>query len=170
MLSFPLSKATLALAASAVVALAACAAARADEPSPAAIGYANVIFADIGMKANIDAIVPAMLAELERRVTATRPDLKAPLDEVLKTIEPEFVKGEDKVLNDTARVLATQMTEQELKDTAAFYETPTGKKFVAVQLVVFRTVTDLALAWRERLATDMLVRAREEMAKKGLSF
>jgi len=144
--------------------------ASAEEPTPAALNYANQIFVDIGMKASIDQVVPGMLAQLERNVTSTRPELKDALHETVLAIEPEFVKTEQGVMTDAVKFLASKMTEQELKDTLAFYESPTGKKYVALEPSVVQEVGNLARAWRQQLSTDILTRAREEMKKKGLDF
>lgn len=144
--------------------------ARADEPTPAALNYANQIFVDIGMKASIDQVVPGMLAQLEHNVTSTRPELKDALHETVLAIEPEFVKTEQAVMTDSVKFLASKMTEQELKDTLAFYDSPTGKKYVAVEPSVVQEVGNLARAWRQQLSTDILTRAREEMKKKGFDF
>jgi hypothetical protein len=144
--------------------------ASADEPTPAALSYATQIFIDIGMKPSLDQIVPAMLAQLERNVTSTRPELKDALHETVLAIEPEFVKAEQGVMTDSVKFFAGKLTEQELKDVMTFYESPVGKKFVAVEPAVVQEVAALARAWRQRLSTDMLARAREEMKKKGLDF
>lgn len=157
------------LGALAVLALAS-AGAHADEPSPAAIGYANQIFVEIGMKPSLDQVVPAMLGQLEHNVTATRPELKDALHATLLAIEPEFAKTEQAVLADSAKFLASRMTEQELKETVAFYESPTGKKFLAVEPDMVQEVARSARAWREKLSTDILARAHEEMKKKGQDF
>jgi len=144
--------------------------ASAEEPTPAALNYANQIFVDIGMKPSLDQVVPGMLGQLERNVTATRPELKDALHETLLAVQPEFVKTEQGVLTDSVKFLASKMTEQELKDTMTFYESPAGKKYVAVEPSVVQEVANLARAWREKLSTDILTRAREEMKKKGLDF
>ena len=62
------------------------------------------------------------------------------------------------------------MTEQELKDTAAFFESATGKKYIEAQAALMIEVSDAARVWRARLSTDILARAREEMKKKGYDF
>lgn len=139
-------------------------------PSPAALGYAATILNDIGMKPSLDRIVPAMFAQLQRQVLATRPELKDPLAEAVQTVTPEFLKSEQTILDDAAKFLASEMTEQELKDTAAFYESPTGKKFQAAQLALANRVTSVAGAWRQQLSTDILTRVHEEMKKKGNDF
>ncbi len=140
------------------------------QPSAAAIGYASKLFVDIGMKSSLDQVVPALLAELERTITTTRPELKDPLHQTLVALQPDYVKTEDAVLADSAKALASHMTEEELKETVAFFEGPSGKKFLAVQPVVLGQVGQLARAWREKLSDDMLTRARQEMKQKGYSF
>jgi hypothetical protein len=138
--------------------------------SAAALGYAATILNDVGMKPSLDRVVPALLAQLQREVLATRPELKDPLDAALKAVLPEFVQSEQTVLDDAAKVLAGEMTEQELKDVAAFYESPVGKKFIVSQNVVGNHVAGVAGAWRQKLSTDILTRVHEEMKKSGHDF
>ena len=144
--------------------------ASAEEPTPAALNYANQVFVHIGMKPALDQVVPGMLAQLEHNVTTTRPELKDALHEALLTIQPEFAKTEQGVLTDSAKFLASKLTEEELKDILTFYESPVGKKYLAVEPSLMQEVGDLARTWRQQLSTDILTRAREEMKKKGLDF
>ena len=139
-------------------------------PSPAALGYAATILNDIGMKPSLDRIVPGMLAEMQREVLATRPELKDPLAEAVQTVTPEFLKSEQQVLDAVTNALASLMTEQELKDTAAFYESPTGKKFLLAQIALANRVAAVAADWRQQLAVAMEARVHEEMKKKGKDF
>jgi hypothetical protein len=62
------------------------------------------------------------------------------------------------------------MNEQELKDTAAFFASASGKKYVEAQPIAFNEIIVLMQAWRQKLSTDILTRAREEMKKKGVDF
>ncbi|MGA2494637.1 MAG: DUF2059 domain-containing protein [Roseiarcus sp.] len=139
-------------------------------PSPAALAYSATILNDVGMKPSLDRMVPGMLAEVQREILATRPDLKDPLAEAVQTIAPEFLKTEQELLDAATKDLAFQMTEQELKDVAAFYESPTGKKFQTAQLAVANRVATVAAAWRQQMSTGMLNRVHEELKKKGKDF
>jgi hypothetical protein len=139
-------------------------------PSPAAVGYAAAILNDVGMKPSLDRIVPGMLAEMQREILTTRPELKDPLGEAVQTVAPEFLKSEQQVLDAAAQALASLMTEQELKDTAAFYESPTGKKFVLAQVALANRVAAVAAEWRQQLSVAMEARVHEEMKKKGKDF
>jgi hypothetical protein len=140
------------------------------DPSPAAIQAAQAIVAGSGMSQAFDGVVPQMLFELERNTTATRPDIKDKMHETVLALAPEFVKTEGDIMQAAAMSIATKMSEQELKDTAAFLQSPSGKKYVATQAAVFQDVVGIVKEWRARLSTQMLTRAREEMRKKGVEF
>jgi hypothetical protein len=139
-------------------------------PTAAALGAAATILNDIGVKPSLDRVVPGMFAELQRQVLATRPELKDSLTQAVQTVSPDFVKTEQIILDDLAKFMAVQMTEQELKDTAAFYESPTGKKFAGAQGLLSVYASKLAGGWRDELSTDILARVHEEMKKSGNDF
>lgn len=142
----------------------------ADEPTPAALESARTIVSASGMARSFDLIIPEIFGELERNVTATRPELDKSLHETLIALLPEFAKTEQDVVDGAARVLAKHMNEQELKDTANFFVSPSGKKYVAAQPAALSEIVGLVQDWRRRLSTDVLVRARQEMKKKGIDF
>ena len=62
------------------------------------------------------------------------------------------------------------MSEKELQDVAAFFESPAGKKYLTVEPVFLQKLSAVAEPWRQKLTTDILARAREEMKKKGVEF
>ena len=107
---------------------------------------------------------------MQREILVTRPELKEPLAEALQTVEPEFVKSELEVVDAANKAFAALMTEQELKETAAFYESPTGKKFVLAQVALANRVAAVATQWRQQLSVAMEARVHEELKKKGKDF
>ena len=145
-------------------------AAHADEPSTSALALASQIIADIGLKASVDGEVPSLALEIQTQLAQLHPEMQSTLHEALLTMLPEFQKADAGVLADIAHVLASKMTEQELKDTQAFFESPTGKKYLAVQPVLLQALAISGNAWRPKLANDMMSRLREEMKKKGYEF
>lgn len=158
------------LAFAALAALTLTTSARADEPSPAAIAIATTILYDVGVKASVQSVALSMMGELERSVVQTRPEMKQALHETLVALAPEFVKGADSVLDDAARVLAAHMSEQELKQTQVFFESPVGVKYLESQSPILQQVSASTAAWRAELSNSMLTRVRDEMKKKGYTF
>ncbi len=139
-------------------------------PSPAAIAAADKILATIGLKQSIAIVVPGMMAELETNVTRTRPEIRDMLRTTLKSIQPEFDLTAKQTYAEAEDLLASQMPEKDITDVAAFFESPAGKKYIEVTPVFLQKLSDVTGAWREKLSTDILVRAREDMKKKGVDF
>jgi uncharacterized protein len=139
-------------------------------PSPAAIAAADKILSDIGLKQSIAIVVPGMMVELETNVTRTRPEIRDSLRATLKAIQPEFDQTAKQTYTEAAALLASQMSEKDITEVAAFFESPAGKKYVQVTPVFLQNLTDVTGAWREKLSTDILERARAEMKKKGVDF
>jgi uncharacterized protein len=139
-------------------------------PSPAAIAAADKILGDIGLKQSIAIVVPGMMMELETNVTRTRPEIKDSLRATLKAIQPDFDQTAKQTYSEAAALLASQMSEKDITDVAAFFDSPAGKKYLEVTPVFLQKLSDITGAWREKLSTDILVRARQEMKKKGVDF
>jgi uncharacterized protein len=139
-------------------------------PSPVAIAAADKVLGDIGLKQSIAIVVPGMMAELETNVTRTRPEIRDSLRATLKAIQPEFDQTAKQTYVEAATLLASQMSEKEITDVAAFFESSSGKKYVQVTPIFLQKLSDVTGAWREKLSTDILVRARHEMKKKGVDF
>jgi hypothetical protein len=142
----------------------------ADEPTQSALNVALAVIADVGLKASVDNEVPTLAGEIQQQLAQLHPEMQASLHESLVALLPEFQKADSSVLTDLAHVMASRMTEQELKDTQAFFESPTGKKYLAVQPALLQELAISANVWRPKLATDMMGRLREEMKKKGYDF
>jgi uncharacterized protein len=139
-------------------------------PTQAAVSAADKILGDIGVKESIAAVVPGMMRELEANVTRTRPEIKDSLRATLRAIQPEFDQSAREAYDEAATLLASQMSEKEITDVAAFFESPSGKKYVAVTPVFVQKLTDVTAPWRDKLSTDIVTRARQEMKKKGVDF
>jgi hypothetical protein len=139
-------------------------------PSPAAITAADKILSTIGLKQSIAIVVPGMMQELETNVTRTRPEIKDSLRATLRGIQPEFDETAKQIYGQAESMLASQMGEQDILQVAAFFDSPAGKKYVAVTPTFLQNLSDVTGAWREKLSTDILERARAEMKKKGVDF
>ncbi len=164
------SVASLAAGASPTPTPAAPAAAAPAPPSAAALASAMTILEATGARKSLDLVVPTMLGELELRSGQTRPEIKEALRDAVFAVAPEFGKTEQDVLANAQRVLAAKMSEVELKDVAAFYQSASGKKFAEVQPLVLTEIGATVQKWRQYLSIAMTARVREELKKKGIDF
>ena len=140
------------------------------EPSPAALAAADKILETIGLKQQIAIVVPGMMQELETNVTRTRPEIRESLRATLKAIQPEFDQTAKQVYAQAEGLLAAQMSEQDIIQVAAFFESPAGKKYIQATPIFLQNLGDVTGGWREKLSTDILERARAAMKKKGVDF
>jgi hypothetical protein len=145
-------------------------AARAEDPTPAAVASARTIISSSGMQKSFDLVVPQMLAQLETNVVRTRPEIKDKLHATLLQLQPEFLKTEDQVTNAAAVSLAKRMSEADLKDTATFFQSPAGKKYVEAQPQALGDIVAALQGWQQKLSTDMMTRVRDEMKKQGIEL
>ena len=158
------------LAAALLAAVFSAGAARADDPTPAQVDLSKKILISVGLKASMDQIVPAMLGQLQGQLAQVHPDQQKPLHETLVALLPEFQQGEDSVFTDTARTLASRLSEAELKQTLDYFDSPAGKKYTQAQAPVLEMLASSGGLWREKLTGVILDRTREEMKKKGYQF
>jgi hypothetical protein len=141
-----------------------------DAVSPAKLDLAKKILVSVGLKASIDEIVPAMLTQLQSQMMKIHPEMGKPLHETLVALLPEFNQGEDGVFEDTSHTLASQLSEAELQQTLAFFQSTAGMKYNQAQAAVLTELGVSGGVWREKLTKIMVVRVREEMKKKGFVF
>ena len=73
-----------------------------------------------------------MMQELETNVTRTRPEIRDSLRATLKAIQPEFDETAKQTYVQAETLLASQMSEQDITQVAAFFDSPAGKKYVQV--------------------------------------
>ncbi len=139
-------------------------------PSAAAVAAADRLLLDMGVKESIARTVPTMMTEFERNVTTTRPEIRDALRQALVAIKPEFDKSAQQTYAKVEALLVTSMSEKELEDVAAFFASPTGKKYLAIQPLFFQKLQDVVGPWRQGLATDIVTKAREEAKKEGVDF
>jgi hypothetical protein len=121
-----------------------------------------------GLDKGFEGFIPGILRELQLNFSRTRPEIAADLDKVLREIIlPEFNKRTAEMVDQSARILASTMSEQELKETVAFLKTPAGKKYVETQPVSMNKIMQSMDSWNRDLSVTVVDRVRAEMKKKG---
>jgi hypothetical protein len=119
-----------------------------------------------GVARSFDASVEAVQERL-RSMNVTRPEVKQDLEQVIASLEREMGLQKQQMVGLAAAAFAKHMTEAELKQVAAFFDSPAGKKYVEVQPALFDDITMAMAAWEQDLAEYVMVRARVEMQKRG---
>ena len=134
--------------------------------TPSHLAVAREVANASGMTRSFDAMTEPFLDQLQQ-MNVTRPEIKKDLEEVTAMLRPEIEMQKQKMLENVARVFAAQLTEQELTDIAAFYKTPSGAKYVAVQPGLLDDIVKDLATWTQNVSEYVMIRARAEMIKRG---
>ncbi|MDB5534419.1 MAG: hypothetical protein JWO28_2734 [Hyphomicrobiales bacterium] len=135
--------------------------------SPDHIAAARQVVLTSGIANTFSLFYPQLADQAVNALTRTRPEIRTDLIAVLKQLEPEFSDRKEEVIKATSNAFAGAMSAKDLKDTAAFFASDAGKAYVAMQPRVINQMVVAIDAWNRQLSTDLMVRVREEMKKKG---
>jgi hypothetical protein len=119
-----------------------------------------------GLTRTYDAIIP-QFAERIRQGSVSRPEIVKDLNEVLESLKPEMELQKQQMINTTARVFASRLTEAELKEIVGFFKSPAGQRYVSTQPVVLEDLVKEVRTWTDNVAEYVMVRVRAEMGKRG---
>ena len=89
------------------------------------------------------------------------------LREVIEEIQPELDLQRRVMLNRASRIMANRFTEEEIGEINAFFETPTGAKFIAQQPGFIDDILTSAGEWTEELVEYIEVRMQAELVRRG---
>jgi hypothetical protein len=137
------------------------------EPSPAAMKMAREILTLKNAGALFEPMVPGVIERIRSMHLQTNPNLKKALDEVAVELRKYFAPRTEALMNDIAWLYASRFSETELKEILTFYRTPTGKKVIELEPLVFDDAMAGLKTWQEKFAEEVIARFRLEMKKRG---
>jgi len=143
------------------------AAANQPAPTPEHLALARAVIDFTGGSKAFDKVRPKLLNDARTVILRTHPDYEADLDPIIVQLDKEMADREQVLLNNVAKIYASKFSEAELKDIAAFYQSPAGQKLTQTMPEVLRESYQLAQEWAQKFSTDVMTRIREEMKKKG---
>lgn len=147
-----------------------CAPAFAIDPTPAQLELGRQLADASGATKSFDGVINNLVAQTQRTLTQTRPELKAQVEETLTLIRPEYDVRKKEMVDIAAKIFASDLTEAQLKDSVAFFTSESGKKYVSSQPDMLNKLVTSMQAWQRVLSTDMIERLRFEFKKKNIEF
>lgn len=140
------------------------------DPTPARLALANEIIDIKGSMSLFEPIVPGVVEKSKNTLLQMNPNLFKDLNAVAIDLRKEYAPRLTVLRTELAKIYATRFTEQELKDTLAFYKSPLGKKLLTEEPVFVERSMSAAQDWAIKLNDEVLSRFRAEMKKKGHPF
>ena len=141
--------------------------ANAQQPSPGAIATAKEVITVKGAAAVYAPVVPGVIEQAKGVFLQSNPNLSKDLNEVAAKLRAEYAARSEEIVNDVAKLYASRFTEQELKDTLAFYKSPLGRKLLVEEPAVLDQSMRNAQTWANRFSEEVINKMRAEMKKRG---
>jgi len=141
--------------------------ASAQEPAPSAVALARELIVLKGSTQIWDAVVPGVIEQAKGVYLQTNPALGKELNDVAAQLRTEYGPRASQLVDQVARLYAQAFTEQELKDTLAFYKSPLGRKIVSEEPKVLDDGFRRIQQWANKFSEEVMGRMRAEMKKKG---
>ncbi|MGA2637850.1 DUF2059 domain-containing protein [Methylocella sp.] len=135
--------------------------------TPTQLAAARALVIASGMSRSFTVIIPQFVNQIGSSLTETRPELTEDLKAVFAALAPEFDKQADEMTDIAAQIFAKHMSEADLKAAVAFFNSPSGKQYVAAQPPILTDIVTAMQGWQGKVSTNMMARVREEMKKKG---
>lgn len=134
--------------------------------SPSHLALAKEVMLNSGISRSFDSIIPVFGDQI-KQAAVTRPDLTKDLDDVLLKLGPEMELQKQRMIETASRIYAQRLSEAELRDIAAFFRSPSGKRYVETQPLVLDEMVQAMQTWTQEVSEYIMVRVRAEMTKKG---
>lgn len=139
----------------------------AKQPSPEHVALARAVLDFTGARSSFDGVLVKLLSDARNQIVRTRPTLQADVEAALLDIGVKLKNADEELVNQISLVYAQKFTEAELKDIAAFYQSPAGKKLVTEMPSVLTRSYELMREYSQRMSVEVMSQLRAEMKKKG---
>ena len=134
------------------------------------LAVAREVVIGSGLARTFEGMVPQIADQIRSGYSRTRPDIIKDMEEALKLIVADLNKQTDLMVTAAARLYANRLTEAELKETAAFFKSPTGQKYVGLQAQILNELFQEMQVFSQALGNLMVDRLRDELRKKNITI
>jgi uncharacterized protein len=135
--------------------------------SAAAIAAAKEILAMKNANAMYADAVPSLVEQTKNTLMQSNLNYQKDLNEVAVIVAKSLAGREKEIGEGMAQIYASEFTEQELKDLAAFYKSPLGQKVIANEPKAIQSSMAFMQQWAHSFADMINGQFRAEMKKRG---
>ncbi|MGX1786800.1 DUF2059 domain-containing protein [Bosea sp. NPDC055332] len=136
-------------------------------PTPEHLKAAREVVISSGLSQSFDSIYVEFTTGVRQNIGSTRPELKKDMDEVLTALKAEADLRREEIVDSSARVFASKMTEADLKDVAAFFNSPVGQRYNSYRPQVIDEIFALLQPWSTATSNRLFDLFQAEMRKRG---
>jgi uncharacterized protein len=145
-------------------------AARAQSPAAEKVAAAKEMMQVAGVAKQFDEFMPVLIGQMAQSFLALAPDKATVIGEVFEQISVKFSARKGELIDQVATLYAAQLTLEELQGILAFYKSPLGVRFIAVQPQVAREAMVLGQRWGAEIGREIDMEVRQELRKRGVAL
>ena len=135
--------------------------------SPAALISAKEILDAKGAGKIFQGAIVGLTNRVKDALLQTNLNLQKDLDETALKVVKELNGREQEIGEEMAKIYANSFSEQELKDVAAFYKSPLGKKVIEQEPVALQQSSVFMQDWAGKMSEEIVAKMRAEMKARG---
>jgi hypothetical protein len=137
------------------------------KPSAAAMATANELIKVTGATNLFKPLIAGVIEQAKTPFLQQNPALAGDLKQIAAKINAQLQPRFSELTHEVALLYATHFTEAELKAILAFYQSPAGKKLLAIQPQVIDSSMAFAQNWANKLSDEVVNKMRDELRKRG---
>jgi hypothetical protein len=161
-----------ALATAALLAALLCAPAalRAQAPDASRLAAARELMEVAGVAKQFDEVMPVLAQRLGEAFVAVAPDKADEIRGVFKQVAVKFVDRKGELIDQIAALYAEKLSAEDMTAVVAFYKSPVGVRFIAIQPEMSRQAMTLGQRWGSAIGREIEAEARRELKKRGIEL
>jgi uncharacterized protein len=140
---------------------------RAQSPNPDAEAAARELVNTMKLADQFKAVLPAIVQQLKPAIVQNRPDIERDFDAFMPVLQDRMGARIGELVNAVVLIYANNFAAAELRELTAFYNTPTGQKFLQKTPVVTQQTMLAGQKFGQSAAADAQKQMLEELRSKG---
>ena len=136
-------------------------------PTAEHVAKARQLILATGISRSFQIIIPEFMDQIGNTLTQARPDLVHDMNIVLDQLKPEFDKQSEEMIDQSAQIYASLLSEKDIDAILDFFNSEAGRRYVGAQPLFLNQLVSGMQAWQQKISINMMERVRQEMRKKG---
>jgi uncharacterized protein len=137
---------------------------------PATVTAAKDLLIALGSDKQVETMIPLMLQSMRGVIVKQSPGATQAIDEALDAVAKKMNSRRTELLDLMAIIYAERVTADDLKAMTAFFVSPAGKRFVAMQPEMMQEGARVGQVWGQKLGQEVDAELREELKRRGVKL
>lgn len=134
-----------------------------NEPTPETLDLAKQLVELSGSSRTFDELLPNIADQAKNTFIRSNPQMQLGIITVVDKVALDLVERRPDLDRALERIWATAFNKEQLEELIAFYTSPTGKRFAAVQPRLIAAQMSAAQNWSASVSEEMSQRVAEEL-------